>query len=188
MKTFTFPFLLTWISHLLGMRKTTGSVQSDERIQFTDLNLKRMERISKTITLNEDLVAKLEQIQTPQTWLVITEAWCGDSAQILPFIHKMSEVNSNNISLEIILRDDNMEVMNRYQTNGVNAIPKFICRNETDEDIFVWGPRPAEAAALHEAWKTNPNSRTKEDFELELHTWYANDKGNAIQNEWMNIL
>ena len=60
-------------------------------------------------------------------WLVLTEAWCGDAAQSLPIINKMAEV-SDNITLRLILRDENLDVMDQFLQNGRSrSIPKLIC-------------------------------------------------------------
>jgi hypothetical protein len=188
MKTYTYPYLLTWIAKLLEGKATTGSNQTEEYIQFTELNLKRMERIDKTLQLNDELKTTIEAIRTKQKWTVITEAWCGDSAQTLPVIYKMSEINPGFIELEIVLRDDNPTVMAQYQTDGSNSIPILIVRNEHGDDLFVWGPRPKPAQDLYANWNSNPNGKSKADIEIELQNWYNRDGGKTIQDEVKGLL
>ena len=44
------------------------------------------------------------------------------------------------------MRDENLELMDKYLTNNARSIPKLICLDaETLEEIGTWGPRPAEA-------------------------------------------
>ncbi len=173
---------------LLGEGKTTGLNQTQSLLAFTQLNRKRMERLNKTTILKPDLVHVLQQIAEKQTWLVITEAWCGDSAQNLPIINKMANENSKKIDFKIIVRDDHLDVMDKYLTNGSRSIPKLISTNEKGEDIFVWGPRPQLAQELLLKWKKNPEGKSWEAFEVELHTWYARNKADAIQNEFVQLL
>jgi len=49
--------------------------------------------------------------------------------------------------------------------------------------ITTCGPRPASALAILKNWKANQDTMTKEDFEKELHIWYAKDRGQEIINE-----
>ncbi len=79
--------------------------------------------------------------------------------------------------------------MDKYLTNGARAIPKLIATNETlDEEAFIWGPRPAPAQQLLVNWKNNPANKTWDDFEKELHEWYAKDKSNTLQSEFLKII
>ena len=49
-------------------------------------------------------------------WIVITENWCGDSAQKLPYMGKIASLNQK-IVLKIIPRDSNTDIMNNYLAN-----------------------------------------------------------------------
>lgn len=184
---FSYNQFINWVRQLVNNKATSGNNQSDTLIDFTALNLKRMERIEKTITLNNELLNALKATQK-QKWIVITEAWCGDSAQILPIIGLMAQASNNNIELEIILRDENPEWINNYLTNGSKSIPKLISRNIDNEDIFVWGPRPAEAQKIVVNWKEGTNGKNWYEMETELHGWYAKDKAKSIMFEIFNLL
>ncbi|MBS1666394.1 MAG: thioredoxin family protein [Bacteroidetes bacterium] len=169
--------------------KTSSLNPTTAYIEYTKLNFARTQRIHKTVVINAALRDAALQLHNKYTLIVITEAWCGDSAQNLPVIAELAKLNPEKISLHIILRDENPEMMNNYLTNGARAIPKLICINETmGSDAFVWGPRPAPAQALLANWKQNPNGKTWEDFERELHGWYGKDKTVTLQAELLTIL
>jgi hypothetical protein len=185
---FSYQQFIDWVSELVTNKKTSGNNQSEALIAFTALNQKRMERIYKTTQISEELASMLLNIKEKQTWYVITEAWCGDSAQSLPFIAKLADLAGGKISLSIFLRDENPEWIEKYHTNGSKSIPKLISFDENGKELFTWGPRPKEAQEILLAWKANPNGRTWEEFEKELHTWYAKDKTVAIQKEFEAIL
>ena len=53
---------------------------------------------------------------------------CGDAAHVLPVLNKFAE-NDTTITLSILLRDDNEELMDRFLTNGTRSIPKLIILN-----------------------------------------------------------
>lgn len=75
---------------LVLSESTTGEINK-ERVDFTALNYKRSPRVNKKLQLTElqDLVFNM--LGTKQTWLVITESWCGDAAQTLPVLNKIAE-------------------------------------------------------------------------------------------------
>ena len=72
---------LEWIDQLLAENKTTGDNHSEAMIHYTVMNRHRMRRIEKYTDLRDDAAAALAEIASPQDWLVLTEAWCGDAAQ-----------------------------------------------------------------------------------------------------------
>ena len=181
-ESFSFPEYLALTEHLVAEGRTTGPIQSESLIHFTKLNLARTKRWLKTTKPSPDLADALG-VSGGAEWWVITEAWCGDSAQNLPLIAEAAA--SAGIPLRIVLRDDNPAIMEAYLTNGSRSIPKLIALNEDGTERFVWGPRPRPAQALFNAWKLEPAGRDFEAFERELHTWYARDKGAALWTELM---
>jgi hypothetical protein len=167
---------------------TTGSDQSDERINATKLNAQRIKRLDKTISINETLCFEIKNLNRKWKWTVLLESWCGDGAQNIPIIAKMATLN-NNIQLEIILRDENLEIMDQYLTNGSRSIPVLICTDEiTKQEIGVWGSRPKKIARLAREYKSiNPNLPHQE-FLKYLHLTYANDKSESLQNDFLELL
>lgn len=182
-KFYSYPEFLQLCESLVAQGATTGADQSELKINFTKLNLQRMHRWDKTFVVDEALGNRLT-LARPQIWWLITEAWCGDSAQNLPGIAKMAAASGGAIELRIILRDENPEIMDRYLTNGGRSIPKLIAVDKNNgEEGFTWGPRPAAAQTLMMAWKQDPQDKSFDEFELELHTWYTRDKGHSLREE-----
>ena len=140
--TFTFDSYKSFVHDLVAQRKTSGPDQREDLIHYTELNARRMKRIEKTTILSEELKHQLARIQEPMTWVLISEAWCGDAAQIVPVLGIMAQQNTN-IDLKIILRDEHLDIMDQYLTNGGRSIPKLICLDAEHQELFVWGPRPA---------------------------------------------
>lgn len=170
--------------------KQSSSINGSQALaEYTKLNWARTQRLHKTISLNPELVKAVEKIRHHYTWLVLTETWCGDSAQNLPVIAEIAKSNPDKIKLFILLRDENPELMNSYLTNGAKAIPKMIAIDETlGKEAFIWGPRPLPAQALLLDWKKNPDGKSWDDFEKDLHGWYAKDKTATLQTEFMELL
>lgn len=97
--------------------KTTGPTRSEDLVHYTKLNAQRSKRITKTVQLNEQLVAGLSNISEKHTWLLITESWCGDAANSVPVIAKLAEINAA-IDLKMVLRDENTALMDQFLTRG----------------------------------------------------------------------
>ncbi|MBO6516541.1 MAG: thioredoxin family protein [Bacteroidia bacterium] len=185
--SFTYQEYLDLIDGLLEVGKTTGEKQTETLLDFTTLNRRRMKRLDKTVQVNGELREKISKIKGKQRWIVLTEAWCGDAAQNLPLLAKMASENEN-IELRLILRDENPDIMNDFLTNGGKSIPKLIAIDEASEVVFTWGPRPEPAQHLLREYKANPNGRSYEEFNIELHTWYARDKTVSAQEELVRLL
>jgi len=186
---YTYESYLKQFQEWVEQGKTSSKDASKELIEFTKLNFARTQRIHKTIVIDPLLKKSVESLQNNYMWMVITEAWCGDSAQNLPVIAEIAKLNTEKIKLYIIFRDPNPDLINNYLTSGSRAIPKLIAINETSsEEAFVWGPRPALAQELLKAWKINPEGKTWGDFEKELHGWYAKDKAVTLQSEFLTII
>lgn len=181
-----FDAFLQNVSNLVDTGATTGPHQTDKLIEFTALNFKRMERIGKTHVIDDNLQAVVMKLPVMH-WVVITEAWCGDSAQNTPWLAAIAALNPS-ISFEIIERDQNHPIIDAYLTNGGRSIPKMVVFDAAGHELFTWGPRAVNGQKILLDWKANPNGRTFEDFEKELHTWYAKDKGQSLQAELLSLL
>lgn len=149
------------------------------------LNYQRSTRIEKTYKINDELCSLIKKIPQTQIWLILTEYWCGDSAQILPYISKFAECNEL-INLRILERDKNLDIMDLYLTNGTRSIPKLIAFDIHGNELFQWGPRPKLAIELVN--KAKNEGKSKEEFIEQLHLWYANDRGKSIEKEFYEII
>lgn len=175
------------VSDLFQDSKVTGPAQSEALLNYTKLNIQRMNRLDKTIHLSEQTISELSSLTKKTIWLVITEGWCGDAAQILPVLSKMEQA-SEAIEMQLVLRDENEELINAYLTNGGKSIPKVVILDaETKEEIANWGPRPAKAVALINEMKEQFGGMTDE-VKQGLQKWYNDDKGQSIQEEFLAII
>lgn len=174
------------VAALIKEGKSTGNNQSEALLHYSELNETRMNRLEKTIQISEENQNQLKQLDSKITWLVISEGWCGDAAQILPIIYKMAAFTEN-IDLKIVLRDENEALMNAFLTLGGKAIPKLIILDEAQNVIGDFGPRPEPARQLIEDYKT-ANGVVDEPIKIELQKWYLHDKGITTQNEIMQLM
>jgi thiol-disulfide isomerase/thioredoxin len=175
------------VSDLLKEGKSSGNEQSEDLTHYSALNETRMNRLDKTIKIDTTVSEKLKGLQNEYTWLVLSEGWCGDAAQILPIINKMA-LETDKIDLRIVFRDENEDLMNHFLTNKGKAIPKLIIIDKaTSEVVSNWGPRPKGAKDLIMNYKKE-HGVVDETSKSELQLWYLHDKGLSTQQEIMGLI
>ena len=176
-----------YVDALVAKGETTGLKQNEKYLEFTKLNIVRMNRNDKTVHLSEQQVAQAVALAACKL-LVIGDAWCGDTGQIIPVIEKIVEESAGRWQMRIISRDSFPELIETYHTDGAKSIPKVLFLNDDNEVIATWGPRPASALAILKNWKAHQETMSKEDFEKELHLWYAKDRGQEIITEILELM
>lgn len=147
-----------------------------EQLELHQLHHRRAE-------ISDEAVAAASTLETRRV-LVITEPWCGDSLAILPVVLKLFDrVGSSEI--RIVLRDQNLELMDRYLTRGGRAIPIVILLDETYEELFHWGPRPAAAQAIFEDHREELNAGRIDRVKIsaKIRNFYGRDRGRSIVEE-----
>jgi hypothetical protein len=173
------------IDELLAKGLTTGEKQTPEYLEYTRVNVQRMKRLDNTIQLTEQLKLVLSRLKKKYLWIVITEAWCGDTAQNVPLLRKVEDFCPL-ISLKLVLRDENPQVMDQYLTNGARSIPKVIALDEHYHELFQWGPRPAPLQAIVKELIAKGGS--KEEKGLVTQSWYNKDATFTTQRELSALL
>lgn len=171
---------------LVEENSNSGIEKNEDLANYTVLNDKRMNRWDKTLKISEESQLKLSNFNKNVTWLVITESWCGDAAHIVPVLYKIAEYI--NINFRVVLRDDNLELMDMFLTHGARAVPKLIMiDNVTGEVLNTYGPRPTEATQMVLDYKAKHGAITPE-FKEELQLWYNKNKGENIVNDITELL
>ncbi|MDB9964516.1 thioredoxin family protein [Vicingaceae bacterium] len=172
---------------LMAEEKTTGNDQSESMVGYRKMNVQRMKRLNKNIQLQPELLQVLKGFNRKVIFLVITEGWCGDAAQNVPVFNKLLEY-TNEIDLKLILRDENLKVMDAFLTSGGRSIPKLIALDSaTLELLGSWGPRPEAAQFMVTEFKKIDNGDYSK-FVKEVQLWYARDKTFSMQNELVDLL
>ncbi|WP_426058309.1 thioredoxin family protein [Hymenobacter sp. B1770] len=175
------------IDELMLQNRTTGTVQTEQLVQYARLNIKRMQRVDKTVQLLPELQTALEQLPRRYAWLVITEGWCGDAAQLVPVLEAIARASHGKLTTHYVLRDENLDLMDRYLTNGGRSIPKLIVLHaDTLTEAATWGPRPMPAQELFVRLKQE--QVPYEEFVTQLHGWYAKDRTLSTQRELLALL
>jgi hypothetical protein len=185
-RSYSFDAYKSLVADLVVQGKTSGPEQREDLVHYTELNARRMKRIEKTTTLTADLMGTLSQLNESLTWIIISEAWCGDAAQIVPVLAAIAE-KSEWIEMNIILRDEHLAVMDQYLTNGGRSIPKLICLDQQFQEVFTWGPRPQKIQQV--VLETKAEGITDHAVLIErIQNAYNQDKTASIQFELNELL
>ncbi|WP_289043466.1 thioredoxin family protein [uncultured Olleya sp.] len=175
------------VSTLVETNSNTGNQVTEALANYTMLNDRRMKRWDKTVKIDVGLSASIANKTMDQTWLIITESWCGDAAHVMPVINKIAELNQG-INFKIVLRDQNEALMDNFLTNGSRSIAKLIIiDNQTQNVVSTYGPRPSTATALVNDYKAKHGGLTPE-FKEDLQKWYNKDKGQTVIADLVPLL
>jgi len=185
-KTISYTDYRALVRNLLAEGKATGPEQSKDLTNYSRLNDRRMKRLDKTIKISEEVMLAFQKLKQPQTWLLLTEGWCGDAAQNIPVLNKIAEATEQ-IDLKIVLRDEHLPLMDLFLTNGGRSIPKLIALDKDNNVIDSWGPRPTTAIKMAADYKEK-NGALDLVFKEDLQVWYNKDKGKSVQEDFVNLI
>lgn len=169
----------------MTINKTTSGVdQTEERIELTKLNMHRMKRINEAI----HQIAPIE-LSSEISVAILTEAWCGDSAQNVPWLEHFLNACHPKIESYYFFRDEHPELMNQFLTNGSRSIPKCIFfQKSTGSVLGTWGPRPTEIKNWLADFRAANPEISKHDWEIELHKYYTKNKGAAMLSDLKELI
>lgn len=165
---------------ILNQLHPSAPYDNNEYLAYVKINQARMKRWDKTLRLSAELLDELKSIDKKQQWIIITEPWCGEAAHIVPFLIKMAD-QSEFISYDLQLRDSAPFLISAYLTNGTKGIPKLIARDENNNDVFIWGPRPVEAQVFRDELSAAHTDAGA--IKLALQQWYNSDNGQSLNKE-----
>ncbi len=187
-RAYTYEEYMEFLKELIKEGKTTGPDQNDMLVNYTRLNFQRMERLNRTIKLTTEMRNRLYDVSKKWTWVVLTEAWCGDAAQNLPILNKIASACPH-IELKLLLRDENPLIMDAFLTNGGKSIPKLIWIDSNTLNVLTtWGPRPEYPQKKMMAYKANPKLTSYQSLVIEVQKWYTEDKGVSLQKEILTLM
>jgi hypothetical protein len=129
----------------------TAAMSKKERkmLHYKKYNYQRTQAVHDAYAPSDALRGALKALDAPQLWMVLTEPWCGDSAYNLPVIAEAADV-ADAVTLRILYRDQNLDIMDQYLTDGGRSIPKLVAFHENGQELFTWGPRPGDLQAFRQ--------------------------------------
>ena len=95
-----------------------------------------------------------------------------------------------NIEVRFLLRDQNLELMDQYLTNGTaRAIPKYIFIDQNGNEVAVWGPRAPRIQQFVMDQREKLPSQDSPDFQEKQKEMYKGITEQFIKNEdfWNDV-
>ena len=118
--------------------------------------------------------------------LVISEDWCGDASNTVPVIAKLAEL-APDIEMRVVKRDENVELMDAYLTNGSRSIPLAVVLDRGFRPVGRWGPRPSELQEMVLREK-KAGIRPLPEIYRDVRRWYARDRGESTLREILGVI
>ena len=179
-----FDKAISYEEYLSNFQAEIGIGEESQFAQYLPQNWSRQSRLDRKFKLREDLQSAVDNIAKPINWLVITEHWCGDASQINPIINKVALESKGKINLKFIYRDENEALIDTHLTDGRSRSIPILIQLDDDYNLQrVYGPRPAEAQVLVKSLLAQ-----EESYNIPLHTWYAKDKQQCIQDDLVKLI
>lgn len=138
----------------------------------------------KRAKVSGSVVDRAKGIRHPWHLLVLSEDWCGDSINTLPWIERLTEAVPL-IDMRIISCDANPDIMDRHLTGISRSIPVIMVLDKDHVERGWWGPRPGPL----QRWVIGYGlALPKDERYREVRAWYARDHGETALNELLDII
>lgn len=167
-------------------RAQNNPKKDDEYQEYYELGLQRLNRTLKSFKIDEEQTGKLKATGFQGKILIISEPWCGDASATVPAVSRF--FTAAGIEVKIFLRDNDLSLIDRFQTNGTQSIPKILLLNEDLSVKADWGPRPKFGNELLKKFKENPETYPREVFYNDLQVYYSKNRGKDSIEEVISLL
>ncbi len=156
----------------------------DDYMRNSEKNLERFNDNYDKFALEEEVAGCLAAIETPLKVLILAEDWCGDVVQSLPPIVRMLE-GCPSITYRIFRRDENLDIMDRYLTDGSKAIPYLVFMDDGLNELDRWGPRPEACQAI---MRDNKGKIPMDEIYPRIRSWYRQNGNGPLVTEIRDVL
>lgn len=169
----------------MDRKRFLGAPTFSEYLETVDKNRELWHALNRRAAVDEATRKRARAL--PGMWRVIalTEDWCGDAINTLPVFDRLAGATPS-IELRILLRDENLDLMDAHLTNGTSrSIPVLIAYDGEFRERGWWGPRPApiQEWVMTEGVKLDVKERYRE-----IRRYYARDKGRTALDEFLSLL
>jgi len=96
--------------------------------------------------------------------IAIAEPWCGHCMLNIPILLHLAE--KTDMTVRILARDENLELMDQYLTNGKSrSIPIFIFIDKDGNEVTKWGPVANKIKEFIDKYKETLPSKEADDYD-----------------------
>ncbi|WP_292009311.1 thioredoxin family protein [Chryseobacterium sp.] len=179
---------ITFEEYLTISKQRLENPDNENDIEFKpyyELGVQRMERTLSKFSADKEQRNILQSKNFDGKILIISEPWCGDASTTVPALVKFFEGRNE---VKIFLRDSDTSLIDQFQTNGTQSIPKVIIMDNELNVKNSWGPRPQYGHGLLLKFKADPESYPREQFYNDLQIYYAKNRGKDAIQEILELL
>lgn len=140
-------------------------IPAKEFIETMKVNKESLQSVYERFSVSEEDRAFFQEVKAKELRaIVITEDWCGDAMMNIPILLNIAQ--ATNIDTRMVLRDQNLELMDQYLTNGTaRSIPIFIFIDKEGKEKAVWGPRAPKVQEFVMELRKDLPAKEDEHFE-----------------------
>jgi hypothetical protein len=133
-----------------------------------------------------DLMTRMRALPEKRRLLVVTEDWCSDSANTVPYIARLVDGAPERLEIRLINSQLGKTLMEAHRTpDGRAATPTVVVLGADGRVIGVWTERPSSV----QTWfLEKQNTTMQKALHDELLAWYAKDAGTTTVAEIADIL
>jgi hypothetical protein len=145
-----------------------------EYLPTVDANQKLWHDAARLARVSDADVARAAAL--PGRWhlLVLSEDWCGDAVNTVPFLARLAEGAPAQLDLRVLGRDANEDLMDAHLTGTSRSIPIAIVYDDAFRGARVVGPAPCGAPGMGPGRGPGPREGGAVP---PVRTWYARDRG-----------
>jgi hypothetical protein len=137
-------------------------------------------------TVSPDLITRMRALPEKRRLLIVTEDWCSDSANTVPYIARLVDGAPERLEMRVVSSQVGKAVMEAHRTpDGRTATPTVVVLGADGRVIGAWTERPSST----QAWfLEKQNTTMQKPLHDELIDWYAKDAGKTTVSEIADIL
>ena len=137
-------------------------------------------------TVTPDLITRMRALPEKRRLLIVTEDWCSDSANTVPYIARLVDGAPERLEMRVTNSQLGKPVMEAYRTpDGRAATPTVVVLGADGRIIGAWTERPSST----QTWFLEKQKTTmQKPLHDELIEWYGRDAGKTTVAEIADIL
>lgn len=99
--------------------------------------------------------------------VILAEPWCGHCMFNIPIALKLAKYSD--MSVRLLSRDENLELMDQYLTNGKSrTIPIILFIDEDGNEVAKWGPITKKTKQFVDQYRKELPLKEADDYEEKL--------------------
>lgn len=139
------------------------------------------EHIYENFTFPDEDQTFLEELENKNIRImVLAQEFCGHCMLNVPILYRISEATNSAISM--MIRDDHLDLMDHYLTNGKQIIPIAIFIDDKGNELAKWGPAAPEINSFTNELKEEMPDKEAANYD-EKFKELINTVGHSFKND-----